>query len=227
MWNQKTFEPATYENDPYERFSTRGGFAPASSADWGWLQHVHASLKERGRAAVVIDTGAASRGSGNEGENREKSIRRWFVENDLVEAVILLPDNLFYNTTAAGLLVVLNNAKREDRKGKVLFLNASAEFQKGRPKNFLPEETVKRLAQAFHEGKEIEHLLKVVALAEIAANDFNLSPSRYVTSLAPAEHRDIQTLLDELAKHEKEALALNKELAGIFTGLGYRWGGEA
>ncbi len=227
MWNQKSFEPTTYENDPYERFSARGGFSPASSADWGWLQHVHASLKERGRAAVVIDTGAASRGSGNEGENKEKAIRRWFVENDLVEAVILLPDNLFYNTTAAGLIVALNNAKREDRKGKVLFLNASAEFQKGRPKNFIPEETVTRLSRAFHEGKEVEHLLKVVTLEEIAANDFNLSPSRYVTSLAPTEHRDIQTLLDELARHQREAQALDTELAGIFTGLGYRWGGEA
>jgi type I restriction enzyme M protein len=227
MWNQKTFEPSTYENDPYERFSVRGGFAPASSADWAWLQHVQASLKERGRAAVVIDTGAASRGSGNEGENREKVIRRWFVENDLIEAVILLPDNLFYNTTAAGLIIVLNNGKREDRKGKVLFLNASAEFQKGRPKNFLPEETVRRLAQIFHEGKEVEHLLKVVGVEEIAGNDFNLSPSRYVTSLAPTEHRDIQTLLDELAKHHGEAQALDHELKGIFTSLGYRWGGEA
>ncbi len=226
MWNQKTFEQATYENDPYERFAARGGFASGSSADWAWLQHVHASLKERGRAAVVIDTGAGARGSGNEGENREKVIRRWFVENDLVEAVILLPDNLFYNTTAAGLIVVLNNAKREDRKGKILFINASAEFQKGRPKNFLPEETVKRLAQAFHEGKEVEHLLKVVGLEEIAANDFNLSPSRYVTSLAPTEHRDIQTLLDELAKHQQAARTLDHELAGIFTGLGYKWGGK-
>ena len=126
---------------------------------------------------------------------------------------------------ALGRIVVAGSA--EDRKGKILFINASAEFQKGRPKNFLPEETVKRLSQVFHEGKDVEHLLKIVELEEITANDFNLSPSRYITSLAPTEHRDIQTLLDELAKHQREAQALDHELADIFTGLGYRWGGEA
>src|SRR5262249_4342611 len=98
MWNQDNFDSTTYENDPFERFAGRGGFAPASSADWAWLQNVHAFLNDKGRAAVVIDTGAVSRGSGSQGENKEKAIRRWFVDNDVVEGVILLPDNLFYNT---------------------------------------------------------------------------------------------------------------------------------
>src|SRR5437667_1513749 len=87
MWNQDNFDITTYENDPFERFAARGGFAPASSADWAWLQHVHASMKENGRGAVVIDTGAASRGSGSQGENKEKAIRRWFVDNDVIEGV--------------------------------------------------------------------------------------------------------------------------------------------
>jgi len=224
MWNQKTFEPSQYENDPYERFSSRGGFALASSADWAWLQHVHASLKDKGRAAVVIDTGAASRGSGNEGENREKTIRKWFVDQDLVEAVVLLPDNLFYNTTAAGMIVVLNCAKPKGRPGKVVLINASAEFEKGRPKNFLPEEAVAKIADAFHAGKDVERLVKVVGKDEIVGNDYNLSPSRYVESAAAAEVRDVQTLLDELAGLDAQAAKLDGELEGVFTGLGYRWG---
>jgi type I restriction enzyme M protein len=225
MWNQKTFDQKTYEKDPFERFATAGGFAPASSADWAWLQHVLASMKENGRAAVVLDTGAASRGSGNEGDNKEKAIRRWFVERDLVEAVILLPDNLFYNTTAAGLIFLFNRRKAAGRFGKILFVNASSVFEKGRPKNFIPEDGITRIAECVRGGKDVEGFLKTVPLEDLA--DFNLSPSRYVASASVAEHRDIQAILDELAGVGGEAQRLDGELREIFIGLGYRCGGLA
>jgi type I restriction enzyme M protein len=191
MWNQDNFDPDSYENDPYERFTDRGGFTPASSADWAWLQHVLASLNEHGRSAVVLDTGAASRGSGNQGENKEKTIRKWFVERDVIEGVILLPDNLFYNTTAAGIIIVLNCKKPRDRQSKVILINASGEFQKGRPKNFIPDDAVKKIAAAFHAGKDVERFVKVVSVEEVAKNDYNLSPSRYIETAAATEHRDI------------------------------------
>jgi type I restriction enzyme M protein len=224
MWNQKTFDLATYEQDPLDRFATTGGFAPPSSADWAWLQHVVASLRENGRAAVVLDTGAGSRGSGNEGDNKEKAIRRWFVERDLVEAVILLPDNLFYNTPAAGLIFLLNRHKPKERAGRILFVNGSGVFEKGRPKNFIPDEGVERIVQAVRAGQDVEGLLKGVAINDLA--DFNLSPSRYVASATVAEHRDIQVILDELASLEAETTRLDAELREIFAGLGYRWGGH-
>jgi type I restriction enzyme M protein len=224
MWNQDNFDPAGYESDPFERFAGQGGFAPAGSADWAWLQHVLASLDDRGRGAVVLDTGAASRGSGSQGENKEKAIRRWFVEQDVVEGVILLPDNLFYNTTAAGIIVVLNRAKPADRQGKIVLVNATAEFQKGRPKNFIPDASIRKIADAFHDGKDVERFVRVVPAEEIARNDYNLSPSRYIETAAPAEHRDVQALLDELARLDAEARRLDGDLREIFTGLGYRWG---
>ncbi len=223
MWNQDNFAPADYESDPFERFSERGGFAPAGSADWAWLQHVLAALGERGRGAVVLDTGAASRGSGSQGENREKAIRRWFVDHDVLEGVVLLPDNLFYNTTAAGIIVVLNRAKAPARRGKVVLVNASGEFQKGRPKNFIPDASIRKIADAFHAGQDAERLVRVVGVEEIAKNDYNLSPSRYVETAAPAEHRDVQTLLDELSQLDIEARRLDGDLREIFTGLDYRW----
>ena len=226
MWNQDNFDPSSYENDPFERFATRGGFAPASSADWAWLQSVHAFLNVKGRAAVVIDTGAASRGSGSQGENKEKAIRRWFVDNDIIEGVILLPDNLFYNTTAAGIIIVLNRNKPKDRQRKVLLINASNEFQKGRPKNFIPDESVKKIADAFRAGKDAERFVKVVSVEEISKNDYNLSPSRYIETAAATEHRDVQALLNELTKLDGEAKKLDEELDRMFTGLGYRWGGQ-
>jgi type I restriction enzyme M protein len=227
MWNQDNFDPAAYESDPFARFAPRGGFAPASSADWAWLQHVLASLNDHGRAAVVLDTGAASRGSGSQGENREKTIRRWFVEQDVVEGVILLPDNLFYNTTAAGIIIVLNRHKPADRRGRVVLVNASAEFEKGRPKNFIPDPAIRKIADAFHAGRDVERLVKLATFEEIARNDYNLSPSRYIETAAPTEHRDVQSILDELATLDAEARRLDGELREIFTGLGYRWGGNA
>ena len=95
MWNQKEYNDAFYANDSWQRFSY--GVPPSSSADWAWVQHILASLKATGRAAIVLDTGAVSRGSGSKQTSRERDIRKGFVENDLIEGVILLPENLFYN----------------------------------------------------------------------------------------------------------------------------------
>jgi type I restriction enzyme M protein len=117
------------EEDPFDRFKF-GGIPPASSADWGWIQHMFASLKENGKMAVVLDTGSVSRGSGNQGSNREREIRKVFVENDLVECVILLPENLFYNTTAPGIIMVINKAKKHP--WEILLINASKLFAKCR-----------------------------------------------------------------------------------------------
>jgi type I restriction enzyme M protein len=226
MWNQDNFDPKSYENDPFERFATRGGYAPASSADWAWLQHVAASMKDHGRAAVVIDTGAVARGSGSQGENKEKAIRRWFVEQDLVEGVILLPDNLFYNTTAAGLIVVLNAAKPKSRRGQVLLVNASAEFRKGRPKNELTEEGIRKIVQCFREWNDQEGLCRVVSQQQVAEADYNLSPSRFVRGATDAQTGDVQSILDDLARLREESATLDATLGNIFRGLGFQWGAK-
>ncbi len=99
--------------------------------------------------AVVLDTGAVSRGSGNQGSNRERDIRKAFVERDLIEAVILLPENLFYNTTAPGIILVVNRCK--PCGGQILLIDASQQFAKGRPKNHLTEEHIARIAEIYHQ----------------------------------------------------------------------------
>ena len=95
MWNQTEFKEADYDADELGRFQKDAGY-PGGKADWGWVQHILASMNATGRAAVVLDTGAASRGSGNANSNKEKDVRKWFVEQDLIEGVIYLPENLFY-----------------------------------------------------------------------------------------------------------------------------------
>ncbi|HET7921140.1 MAG TPA: N-6 DNA methylase, partial [Gammaproteobacteria bacterium] len=88
MWNQP-FDTTIYENDPFNRFEQAGGIT-TGKADWAWLQHTLASLKDNGRAAVVLDTGAVTRGSGSKNEDKERNIRRWFVQQDFIDGVILL-----------------------------------------------------------------------------------------------------------------------------------------
>jgi len=134
MWNQKEYAEKDYDADELDRFPEGAGFPGQSSADWGWVQHMHASLNATGRAAIVLDTGAASRGSGNAGTNKEKTIRQWFVDNDLIESVLYLPENLFYNTSAPGIVLFLNKSKPDVQQGKVLLVNASQIFEKGDPK---------------------------------------------------------------------------------------------
>ncbi|MEZ4682478.1 MAG: N-6 DNA methylase [Caldilineaceae bacterium] len=110
MWNQD-IATTVYETDAYDRFPW--GTPPGGTADWGWVQHMYASLTPGGRMAVVLDTGAASRGSGNKGRNAERDIRKHFVEADAIEAVILLPDNLFFNTSAPGIILVARKVDAE------------------------------------------------------------------------------------------------------------------
>ncbi len=201
MWNQDIFNQSTYETDTFNRFVF--GYPPNSSADWGWIQHMFASLNNKGRMAVVLDTGAVSRGSGNEGSNRERDIRKAFVENDFVEAVILLPENLFYNTTSAGIILVINKNKSsfENRKSKILLINASKLFEKGRPKNFIPDVAIERIAQIYKDFSEEEGISKVVTKDEVIKNDYNLSPSRYVST----NGEDTTLPLDEAVVLLKEA----------------------
>ena len=183
---------------------------------WAWLQHTAASLNTHGRAAIVLDTGAVTRGSGSKSEDREKKIRQWFVEHDWIEGVILLPENLFYNTTAAGIIIIFNKAKTKARQGKIILVNASQEFKKGRPKNYIPDENIRKIAAAFIKGEDAEKFVKVITTAQAAENDFNLSPSRYVNVTEGETYRPIQEILAELNVLEKKSELVSADLKTIF-----------
>jgi len=215
MWNQ-SFPTDLYEHDAYGRFTY--GTPPSSSADWGWLQHMLASLDERGKMAVVLDTGAVSRGSGNQGSNRERDIRKAFVERDLIEAVILLPENLFYNTTAPGIILVVN--RRKPRRGEILLINASQQFAKGRPKNYLTQEHIARIASLYHDWRAEEGLSAIITSDEASRNDYNLSPSRYVSTNGKEEVLPLEEAVVRLQEAEEERAEADRELSQILQKLG-------
>ena len=220
MWNQDWFTEADYDADELDRFPAGAGFPGKSSADWGWVQHMHASLNDRGRAAVVLDTGAASRGSGNVGTNKEKTVRHWFVDYDLIESVLYLPENLFYNTTAPGVVLFLNKAKPRDRKGKIFLVNASQIFEKGDPKNFIPPEGIARIAETLIGWKEEEKLSRIVDHAELKKNDYNISPSRYIHTGEAETYRPLAEIVADLDAIEEEARETDKALREILEKIG-------
>lgn len=218
MWNQP-FDAGTYEDDPFNRFEEQGGVT-TSKADWAWLQHTLATMKDTGRAAVVLDTGAVTRGSGSKNEDKERNIRKWFVENDYIDGVILLPDNLFYNTSAAGIILILRKNKPKNRKGKITLIDAGREFRKGTPKNFLPEDAVQNIADVFHKGTSVDGICAVIDLGQAKKTDFNLSPSRYLATDSDNSFRSIQDLLGELDALQTESDSLSASLRDMLHGAG-------
>ena len=217
MWNQD-FNQDTFENDPFERFRTSGGVT-TGKGDWAWLQHTLACLNERGRAAVVLDTGAVTRGSGSKNEDRERNIRKWFVDRDLIDGVILLPDNLFYNTSAAGIIVVLSKRKPEAHRRKIVLVNASRRVGKGRPKNYIPEEDIRPTAAAFLKGEPVEGEVAVITRDQAAEADYNLSPSRWVGQAAGGDEVDLQDIMERFEAIVAEEATVSADLQAVITML--------
>jgi len=217
MWNQP-FDVDLFENDPFDRFATAGGVT-SGKGDWAWLQHTVATMNNTGRAAVVLDTGAVTRGSGAKNEDRERNIRKWFVDKDYIEGVILLPDNLFYNTSAAGVIVILNKRKPASRKGKILLLNASKRFTKGRPKNHLAEVDIDELAAMFRAGEPVDGELAVITTEQAAKADYNLGPSRWVVQTAEGDYRTVKEILGDLLTLNDQAREIDTALAQMLVKL--------
>jgi type I restriction enzyme M protein len=219
MWNQDNYNETLYENDQWKRFEH--GAAPDSSADWGWLQLIATSLNDNGKAAVVLDAGALTRGSGNKLlNNKEKSVRKAFVEADLVEGVVLLPDNLFYNTNAPGVIIVLNRNKSAQRRNQVVLVDGSSFFTKEKPKNTLTDTGLAAIAEAFRSWSSSDKVCRVVALEELRGADYNLSPSFFIDGTDKVFHRPLPMILADLQTARSDREKADALLADLLATLG-------
>ena len=218
MWNQKEYNDAFYQNDSWQRFTH--GIAPSSSADWAWVQHMLASLKNNGRAAIVLDTGAVSRGSGSKQTNRERDIRKKFVENDLIEAVILLPENLFYNTTAPGIILLLNRMKPAEHRDEILLINLTNYFENQKPKNVLTDEGIDAATEVYQTWESREKLSRVITLEEAQKTDYNLSLSQFVDVGDAIVHRPVNDILADLTDARLTRENADNALEDVLTQLG-------
>ena len=183
-------------NDP--RFAPAGVLAPKSKADLAFVMHALAWLAPNGTAAIVSFPGIMYRGGA------EQKIRQYLVDNNFVEAVIQLPDNLFFGTSIATCILVLKKGKRDN---SVLFIDATKECVKVTNNNKLTEANIANVLKAFADRQTVKHFAALVPHEDIAAQDYNLSVSTYVEQEDTREKIDIVQLeaeLEEIVKRENE-----------------------
>jgi len=201
------------EKDPYGRF--RFGIPPKSKGDLAFVQHMVATLGPEGRLGVVMSHGVLFRGS-SEGE-----IRKGLLQEDFFEAVIGLPPNLFYGTGIPASILIMSRAKRPESKGKVLFIEASREYREGSNQNYLRDDDVRKIAEAFRAYRDVEHYARVVALEEIERNDWNLNISRYVQTAEQVKRIDVGTAIAQLREAETRRSHAAQKMDEFLRGLGY------
>ena len=200
---------ATLINDP--RFSPAGVLAPKSKADLAFIMHSLAYLATNGTAAIVCFPGIMYRGGA------EKKIREYLVDNNFIDAVIQLPDNLFFGTSIATCILVMKKGKRDN---SVLFIDAGDECVKVTNNNRLTPGNIDGILKIARERKEkIEHKSRLVHRDEIAENDFNLSVSTYVEQKDTREKIDIVKLEAELEEIVAKESKLRKAIDGIVREL--------
>jgi type I restriction enzyme M protein len=216
-WNQDGYPEEVLKKGEFwkERFPL--GFTPKKSADWVWIQHLMASAEEEGRIAVVIDNGALFRGG------KEKAIRQGALKKGLIECVILLPEKLFYNTGAPGAIIILRKGKPEDRRGKVLFINAGNEYEQHpevRKLNRLGDEHIEKIARAYKDFSDVDGFSRVVDLSEIRDNDYNLNVTLYVFPEEETEEIDVAREWEELRRLEGEFMEVERRIENYLLELG-------
>ncbi len=164
------------------------GFAPESGkkADLMFVQHMIASLKPKGRMATIMPHGVLFRGGA------EKAIREGIVKDGLVEAIIGLPQHLFYGTGIPACILVLTKGRSQDQKNKILFINADAEYGEGRAQNYLRPEDIEKITHVFDNKLEIPKYSRFVTTNELEANDYSLNIRRYVDNSPEAEIEDVR-----------------------------------
>ncbi len=201
------------ESDGHGRF--RFGLPPKTKGDLAFVQHMVAVLNAAGRLGVVMPHGVLFRG-GAEGK-----IRQGMLTEDLFEAVIGLAPNLFYGTGIPASVLVLNRAKPPARAGAVLFIDASGEFEEGTNQNRLRDRDLERIARTFHAWTDVEKYARVVPVAEIERNDWNLNITRYVDTAEEEERIDVAAAVRKLRELERERAAAEATMNRYLAELGY------
>ncbi|VEF14978.1 type I restriction-modification system, M subunit [Stutzerimonas stutzeri] len=177
------FNPA---EDEYNRFSY--GIPPEKNGDYAFLLHILSSLKSTGKAAVILPHGVLFRGGA------EAAIRKRILQQGYIKGIIGLPANLFYGTGIPACIIVLDKEGSAGRKGLFL-IDASKGFIKDGNKNRLREQDIHRIVDTFTQQREVEKYSRLVPLAEIEANDFNLNIPRYIDTSEAEDLQDIHAHL--------------------------------
>lgn len=176
------------DHDAFHRFEY--GVPPAKNGDYAFLLHLLASLRSRGKGAIILPHGVLFRG------NREADIRRNLVKRGLIKGIIGLPANLFYGTGIPACIIVIDKEGAAIREG-IFLIDASRGFSKDGNKNRLRERDIHRIVDVFTEQAEVPGYSRMVPVVEIAstANDYNLNIPRYIDASEPEDLHDLEAHL--------------------------------
>ena len=206
------------DNDPYNRFWR--GLPPKSKGDYAFISHmIETALEDEGRVGVIVPHGVLFRG-GAEGKIRQK-----LIEDNMLEAVIGLPVNLFFGTGIPAAIVIFNKARKPwseagtERDKHVLFIDASREFQGDKNQNRLRAQDIDKIVEVFGAFRAIDKYSYAATFKEIVKNDFNLNISRYVDTYEPEPEVDIAAVRQDIAELETELAEVEAELEGYLKEL--------
>lgn len=199
------------EHDKFSRF--RRGIPPKTKGDYAFILHMIETLKpDTGRMGVVVPHGVLFRGS-SEGQIRQK-----LIEENLLDAVIGLPEKLFYGTGIPAAILLFRKDKHDTN---VLFIDASRECKAGKNQNLLTAENIRKVLETYQTGKSVEKYAYLASLAEIRENDYNLNIPRYVDTFEEEETIDLMAVRRERLQLQQQLAALETEMAGYLKELGY------
>lgn len=201
---------ADIKDDP--RFEGYGGLAPESKMDYAFIQHMLYYLDDNGVMATIVPHGVLFRGGS------EEKIRKHIIKDkNWLDAVIGLPANIFFGTTIPSCIMVFKKNRKPD--DKILFIEASREFEKGKNQNKLSNDNVNKIIDTFGNRKELEKYSKLVSLNEIEENEYNLNITRYVDIFEQEEEIDINKVNEELALLNKEIEETEREIQTMIAEL--------
>jgi type I restriction enzyme M protein len=198
------------QNDRYNRFWR--GIPPKSKGDWAFISHmVEAALEKEGRVAVVVPHGVLFRGAA------EGRIRQKMIEENILDAVIGLPGNLFPTTSIPVAILVFDRSREkgganESRKD-VIFVSASQEYLPGKNQNALSDEHIRKIVETVKARQSVEKYAHVATFEEIKENDFNLNIPRYVDTFEEEEEIDIDAVQLEINQLESELVKVRAKMA--------------
>lgn len=199
------------EKDKFSRF--KRGVPPRTKGDYAFILHMIETMKPgTGRMAVVAPHGVLFRGAA------EGKIRRKLIEENLLDIVVGLPEKLFYGTGIPAAILVFRKKKADD---KVLFIDASREYEDGKNQNFLREQDLTQILDTCAKRKSVHKYAYLATPAEIAENDYNLNIPRYVDTFEEEEEIDLKAVRAEREKLKVELAKLEEQMAAYLKELGY------
>jgi type I restriction enzyme M protein len=195
--------------DKYKRFER--GVPPKSKGDYAFLLHMIASLNEHGRMGVVLPHGVLFRGAS------EGRIRKQLIDENLLDAVIGLPSNLFFGTSIPACILVF---KKQKDNSDVLFIDASREFNKDKNQNILDDDHIEKILSTYKDKKELDKYSHKATFEEIQENDYNLNIPRYVDTFEEEEKVDIEATKQKIEQIEKELIEVKTQMSSFLMELG-------